>query len=274
MAFKHSILFNATTDPKDKASARAHTAGWTEQVWSSARIDWSLTSNNRLLSRRAQFLPVQAAIIGVRSAEFDIDGNKLVPKGASVVKLSYPGSASYTLDSPQACMFFSGQGGGSANKVRYTARGFPDEGIINGEFSGEAILKGKLTIFANTLQADNWKTLVRDLSQPASRILGIQAGGTVTHDGAVSYAVGDYVRLIRVLDTNGNSIRGVFRVSLVGDSEHVTLQNWGGQTVNISGHFRKDLIGIIAYGPTAFDRVGVKKVGAPFEKYRGRRSKR
>lgn len=274
MPYKHSIIFHVTTAVTDATAAREHTGGWTEQIWSAGLIDWKSASSRRLLTRRAAFLPLQCSIVGVRSANFTIDGNKLVPVGASAVKLNFPGSSSYTVDVPQACMNFSGQADGAVNKVRYTARGFPDEGVVKGEFTGESVLKAKLKVFADTLVDDNWKTLVRDLSQPTSRVHSISAGGLLTTDGAVGFAVDDQIRLIRVHDVNGVAVKGVFRVASVASATTWTLANWTGATVGQSGNCRKDLLTTIAYGSLAFDRVGVKKIGAPLERYRGRRSKR
>lgn len=273
MPFRYSIAFHFASDPKIKSQARPHAGGWTEQIWSASRVDVAGGAMDTLLNTRANFLPIQATIIGVRIAEFEIDGNKLIPKGSGFVKTVFPGTGEFSTNVPQDCMKFSGGGDGVSNRVKYTARCFPDEGIENGEFNGNALIKTRCTSFANKLVKDNWKTIGRDLSQPLVRIDNI-TNGVMVGIGLGGVVQGDFIRLIRVKDTNGDPVKGVFRIATIAGSA-ITLSGIDTAiTVRNSGHFRKDAIALVAYASLAIDRVGVKKIGSPLEKYVGRQSKR
>lgn len=272
MPYRYSISIHVGTEPKDKSVAREHTGSWTEQIWSANLVDVNGADMVKLLTARAAFLPAQCAITGVRIANFSIDVNKLVPKGTSLVKVNYPGNTEFSLDLPQACMRFSGQGDGTSNAVRYTARAFPSNGITNGEWNNNGFIRTRVNNFIKLIVQQSWKTVVRDLTQTPYRVLEITAGvAKVTP--APTLAVNDFVRLVRVKDTNGNPVSGVFLVSAVAGS-NVTLADFPAVTVKTSGHLRKDLLSVVAYGSLAVDRVGAKKIGAPLEKFRGRQSKR
>jgi len=273
MPFRYSICFHFASAPKDKGAARPHAGGWTEQLWSNSRVDPTDAAFDRLLTKRALFLPIEATIIGVRVAEFELAGNKIIPKGSGLIKVAYPGSSSFSTNLPQDCMKLSGGGDGTSNRVKYTARCFPDEGIFNGEWNNEGSLRTRLTNFCKEVVQNNWKTLARDLSQPLIRIAGID-GGVITTVGAHGMVINDYIRLVRVRDDEGDPVIGVFRVTAV-TSETITCgTSLAGVESRGSGGLRKDALAIVAYGALAIDRVGVKKIGAPLERYVGRQSKR
>lgn len=274
MPARISMIFQLTTEAEDREIASPHIAGWSEGFWENANNP-VLTGNVReLLRLRALLLPLQAAIIGVRRANYTIEGNRLVPGGTASAKVNYPGRAALHCDLPQTSLQLSLVGDGG-NTSRISLRGMPDSEFERGEFQPNAGYKGALTQYRNYLVEQAYGFMGRDLSKPTARIVAIAANGAVQLRSSTGAVVGDYVRLLNVKDTNGKNVQGTFRVGTVAvGGLTMTLDAWPEKIVQESGSMRVDAVRYCDIISVDVSRAVVRKVGRPFEQYRGRASKR
>lgn len=274
MPTRMTLIFALTTDPDDRGSASPHSAGWTESFW---REGTTTTDDQRirdLAQARARLLPLEASIIGFRLGFYTLSGNKILPSGTSTGKFQYAGVSGAHTDLPQVALEMSGKTSGGANSSRFTMRGMPDEIMVNGEYQPGTGFKGSVTRFITKLTGDAWQFLGRDIAQPAGRVLSI-AAGIMTLDADIGVAAGDYVRLLRVFDEDEKSIQGAYRVTAVAGGTTLTLAGFDPAVVVAnSGLARKDLVKLFPFTTVQPSRAVVRKVGRPFESYRGRRSKR
>ena len=270
MPSRISFLFQFTTDPPAGYGARRHTAGWSESLWypdadpPAGRLDF-------LAGDRARILPSAAAIIGQRIQVYTLEGNRLKPGGASTLKVNYPGNQLWTCDIPQMALEVALKASGAPNSSRILIRGIPDDQVLGGEYTGTATYKGQVTTYLNRMQNLNFQFLGRNLSNISVRVISIAANLLVT-DVPCGAIPGDYVRLLRVYDINGRPISGSFRVQS-GSGVNLTLLGLpAGLAVEQSGACRKDEFALRSIASHEIGRIRVKKVGRPFEGYRGRRS--
>lgn len=274
MAQRMTLLFSLTTNPTDRGSASPHSAGWSESWWSRLEIILTGRSIPRLASARARLLPANAAIIGFRLANYTIAGNRLKPTGSSTGKMQYMGLPGSAVDLPQVAVEMSGTARGAANQSRFSLRGVPDSVMVNGEYQPDSDYKRNMTLFCNQLTADDWAFVGRDLTQPSANVLGI-VGGIVTLDGNTGVGVGDYIRFHRVKDDDGKPIQGAYRVTAVANGGlTLTCTNLAQIVTEANGTARWDKLNLFEFGTVQPARAVVRKVGRPFEVYRGRRSKR
>jgi hypothetical protein len=274
MALRIELVFALTTNPVDRESASPHSGGWTESIWyNNAFNSVVLGYIATLAQKRAALLPLTAEIIGYRIQEFTASVNRLIPGGSSSGAFRYPGNASFPGDLPQVSLQLKGSAVGTSNSRRWSLRGMPDSMMTGGEYQPTAPYKGLMTQYLNYISNNNWQFPARDLTQPNMRVLTI-ANGVLTVDAVQNIVVGGYVRLHRVKDTAGKKVVGVYRVlAIVGTA--LTLLGMPTTTaVMNSGTCRNDLLVFPTIGPSVPQRAVIKKVGRPFESYRGRASKR
>jgi len=266
-------IFMATTAPTNLATARAHTAGWSESFWTSLNqagfnAPWTVQQQ-----RRAVMLPPTAAIVGYRIQEYTISGNKLLPGGTSAGRQNLPGSGTLTIDLPQVALQANCASRLTPNSSRLVLRGMPDSIMVGGEYQPTATFQAAFTNFANSMSGLNFGFIGRDLAQASVRVLSI-AGNVITVDAipATGLVVGDFVRLNRVYGELGNPVKGSFRVTAIA-GQTVTVAGLVATVTKPSGTIRRDQLTYLNYGQILPIRAVVKKVGRPFEQYRGRRSK-
>ncbi len=272
---KISFIFAVTTEPTQRADAAPHSGGWTESMWGKSDVVIDSPSLFRWARLRAAMLPSQCSIVGWRSQLYTVSGNKLLPGGAQSYKSLFPGMAAFTADVPQASLQLTHGIQGRANAVRSYLRGIPDEVVVNGEYAPNARFRKALDDYMKNLilAGGSWASPVRDLTQPQVRVLNVGAG-LVTLDAAGGMGVGDYMRFIRVKKTDGKPLSGTFRITAVNGLVFTLAGLDPNINVKPGGLARKDLLVVENYSSTSVGRIGVKKIGSPFEKYRGRRSKR
>jgi len=269
--YRYDMLLQLTTSPTQAGKAIAHSGGWSESHWRADLLPPSNVNIQRLLNARAACLPRQAAMIGLRIGTFTLAGNKVLPGPTSITRFLKPGGA-FDCDVPQMGLELSGSTGG-ANSSRFTMRGIPDAQVVNGEYAPSVAFKNRVQEYMNSLSGNNWAMLGRVLSNPTYRIVGITGLGVATFTAAPAVAVGDYMRLLRTKDEDQFPVEGAFYVSaVVGNT--VTYANFPAVVVRDSGNARKDEVAIYSFLDVNTSRVVVRKVGRPFEQYRGRRSKR
>lgn len=282
MALKITMLFSVTTSVTDPTYASQHSGGWSESFWSPGNAFLNLTDLLNILPARANLLPAGAAIIGVRQGLYTIQGNKLNPQGTSGFKVRYPGSSSYTVNLPQDSLELSGQSSTSINSNRFRLGCMPDEVMLGGEFQPPGPYKAALTVYRNNivLGAPVLGFVGRVLSNPSLRVLSITPGvgglATVVMSGLLGAVVGtDYMRFHRVYNDIGQPVKGSF-LTMAGPTPPTYLISGytGGAVTRANGTARLDQIALYTYRSITVGRAVVKKIGRPFEQYRGRQSNR
>jgi hypothetical protein len=273
MPYRYDMLFQLTTAPTQATKAIAHTAGWSESHWRQTLLAQDSPALTRLLRSRASCLPKQGAMIGLRIGNFTIAGNRLLPGQTSIRKFLKPGPATFNCDVPQMALELGGATSG-LNSSKFSVRGMPDNQVVNGEYAPQDAWDQYLQEYMNALTADGWQMIGRVLSNPTYAINGISTTGVCTLKVLVPFVNGTQIRLLRVRDENGFPISGVFNASQVAGSTFV-LDNWvQGTVVKGTGSVRVDAIDLFTFTDMEVSRVVTRKVGRPFEQYRGKRSKR
>jgi hypothetical protein len=278
MSFKISLLFqDGTGSAAGGPQPFSHLGGWSETCYYvGSDIDYvrALLFTNgpwgiELAGARANLLPSSASIIGARIGTWN-------PKigRSQTLKIARPGQSGFVTDVPQMALQCTVPGLGVTNIRRFALRGIPDGLVAWGELvPGVSTGPAMLTYFASLA---NFYFAGQDFLQPVFAIIGIDANGVMTTTAATNFQVGDKVKITGGTQTGtGLFVNLVATVTAVaGGGTQITLQDWldGACT---GGTVRKYLIilhGMSAAGASV-DRVVVRKVGRPFEQYRGRRSK-
>lgn len=268
-----TYLFAVTTDPQDRSSANPHSGGWSESVWLPNPISASDPLIANFGASRARLLPGESAIIGFRLENYTIFGNKLLPGGTSTGKLNLPGIPARLTGQPQDALQLSGQASAAPNTNHFTLRNIPDGVMSYGEYQPDSTYKGFMTTYTSAIAFGVFGFIGRDRSQPSAVVNQI-AGGVVTLAANVGgVANQDFLRLHRVYDNAGNPVKGSYLITAIAGNAY-TLQGLPAQAVGKpSGTARLDKIAFYNIGSVTVDRAVSRKVGRPFEAYRGRRSK-
>jgi hypothetical protein len=273
MAYRYDMLFQMTTAPTQASKAIAHTAGWSESHWRQDSLPQTDDKLQRLLNARAAMLPKQAGMVGLRIGQFTLQGNRLLPGQTSIRKFLKPGQQGYSCDVPQMALELGGSTSG-INSSKFAVRGMPDNQVVNGEYSPTDAWDQRLQEYINALEAQGWQMVGRVLTNQTYRINSISISGGCTLGVAVPWANGAQIRLLRCNDLNGFPVNGVYQADQVAGSTFL-LKNWPANVaVQDKGSARVDAIDFFTFVDIEVSRVVVRKVGRPFEQYRGRRSKR
>jgi len=274
MPSRFTMLMQITTNPANRDDASPHTGGWSESFWGSNPIVASDPTLITLMQKRAILLPAQGSIVGFRIGNYNITGNRLVPTGSSTGKVLYAGNGLRQSGLPQKSLSMTGVGHGVANCTRFTIRGIPDSQLINGEYQPDAGYKSAVTAFGNELSNAGWKFLGRDLTRVSQSVQAI-AGNVVTLGGAIGAVAGtDYLRFRRVYDDDGDPVTGAYLITAIAGNNY-TLAGFPARTLTSpSGTARVDAIALVDFFSVTPSRAVVRKIGRPFESYRGRQSKR
>jgi len=274
MPFHYSMLFQMNTVPEVGSLASTRTAGWSEGHWRQTQVPVSGPEFTTLRTKRALLLPRTAAIVGYRVAEYEFQGNKMIPKGASSGKARFPGGQLAT-DVPQMSLELSASTN-AANSTRFAIRCIPDVYVAGGEYAPDAPFQGKVTQFRNALMDDDWAMVGKDFTQTAYGIVSISTTGLMTvKPGAPFTAEVDSVRLRGVRDINGIPISGSFDLGVSPATNQFILLGWPqGKSVLNVGTVRRDIVFLFNLVNVEVNQVVSRKVGAPFGKFRGKASRR
>jgi hypothetical protein len=274
------------TAPELNYTARSHIAGFSEVLWwfddnvsnLQQALQKGINGQVGLLPARAQLLPTSGTIVGVRLYSGGAG------RGQSLA-YSYPGTANYNTDIPQMALLVKAGNAGSTATRRFTIRAIPDLFVEYGEFSPSDTYKQRLTDYFgalgnfvfNALNPANAKVKAFTIAPVAFAGPPARTDGQVTLvQNAVPFQPNTVVRISRALDANGIARSGDFTISQIGPIQgqfNVMYWPYGfctGGTVSARAY------GLYGISPSlcAVERVVVRKVGRPFEQYRGRRSKR
>jgi hypothetical protein len=219
---------------------------------------------------RAALLPTGSSIVGYRS---QVLSPAVGPTQSGAI--NFPGPSTYVADQPQAALLLKVPGVGVSNIRRIKLKAIPDAQITQGEFSPTADYLATLNAFIASLVT--WQFQGRDLAQPATRIVSITGPEpySVLFEANVAFAVNDFVRINRALDSSKNLRGGRFMVTAVAGGNSISIRGWPYGNCTL-GKGRKDLTiyPTVNVGQTNYQRIVTAKVGRPFLAYHGRRSKR
>lgn len=269
---KYTHLMAVTTGPTDRAAASPHSGGWSESHWGTPSDNF-LTFLQNSAVKRANLLPSLCSVIGWRYETFDLTGRVLRPLGAVSGRFQYPGISSQGLNLPQDALMISATAAGNPNATRFNLRALPDGVTVNGEYQPTPVFTTDLLDFLQYLKTRNYGFIGRNKTGSSAQVVSI-TGAVVVLNGPVGGVQGDYLRLNRVFTSNGTPVKGSFRIDTIGGNTY-TLSTAPGLNVTApSGTARLDTLSFFNYGNLTPNRAVSRKVGRPFEQYRGRASKR
>lgn len=274
---RQTLLMALTTDPQNRAVAAPHSGGWSESFYIAGTTPLPLTPLLVLANARAALLATECTIVGYRSQLVTIAGNRLLPGGTGGGSLNVPGGTGNSIGAVQSALMVNLQLNGQPTTVRHRLAGMPDNNVVFGEYGGNNPYPGGLTKWFTVLQTYGAGGIVRDITgNPEARVVSL-AGGILTTQSTTGAAVNDFIILRRVRDENGLPVIGSYMVTAianVGGTFQYTLQNPPAQTVvKPNGTCRKDALTFAAYASYTVGRVVSRKIGRPFQQYRGRRSR-
>lgn len=273
MATRVSLVFQYASSPRAGTTARIHTGGWTESLWSINPVPSNHPDIATWATARARLLPATASIVGFRIANFTIVQNKFKPTGTSTGKIVKPGNPNYDCDIPQMALEIGCTSSEGPNVSRIALRGIPDSCVYGGELNADVGWLGNLTRYLGELENRGWKFTGRDLAQPSFNIISV-AGNVVTLNGALGAVPNtSYVRFLNAKNEAGETVTGAYLVTAVAGNT-VTIAGYSGGNFTVpSGKMRIDMVRLFDITEADYTRVVVRKVGRPFESYRGRQSK-
>lgn len=283
MPVKVVMIFQQTTLPGYSIASlglagRAHIGGWSESIWyagSDLTALWNQLTvgpsggvNWGLLQVRADLMTDNATIVGVRLYS---GGSGKGNFRAIAYRGLYPSSVA---EIPQMAVLGYLGVTGSTRAKRLTIRGIPDEMAKGGEFTPTSDYATRLSNYGAAL--GGFASFTKD-DNAGLAILTISAAGVVQLNGVPpTWGVGIGVQIRSALNASGIRVGGKFACTAVNTpSNQFTIAGWvegactgGNALVPVSS-----IKGIVGNSLT-ISRLVQRKVGRPFEQYRGRRSKR
>lgn len=274
MATRATMIFSMATTPGLGSNLPQRFAGWSESIWFAADIPVNHAGFRRIREARAVMMSDQSSISGIRLSRYNLIGNRLVSLGSAVDHERLIGSIKTDTDIPQMSLQVNCTAVGKTNKTHLALAAIPDNMVLGGDYAPTAPYRDKVVRYGAALVAQNACFLGRDFSQQSVRVISI-AGGVVTLEAALpGAAVGSSIRLARVRDSvTGKKISGAFSITAIAGVAY-TVAGLTGDTAGQSGTARLDLVTLCQFEDVTPFRVTVRKVGRPFNAYRGRASKR
>jgi len=240
-------------------------AGWSESWYVDDAPLNALIKLRSVGGARANLMPTFSKIVGARAA---ILGGRSITDNYVI-----NGRTRLPRDIPQMALSVAVFSAEFAQKKTFSLRGWNDDEVQGGAFAPTQT-RPQLTAYAEQLSISGFRFRARDISQPTAAILSIDATGVFTLGGDCALAVGDFVTLLRVRDTNGRSVTGNFYVRLVTNARQGQLASWPtGVVVGEKGKMRRlsYIYPLVDRGTgIRINRIQTRKVGRPFSLYRGR----
>jgi len=274
MAFKVVVLFNGSTTGDNffpglpGQGGVTHPFGFSEgYVTSTGSFDSEVAFlRTQLGPKRAAILPPSTRIIGARF--YQPGGGRAQP-----VALSLPGTSNTTGLANKAVLCTSNNANAAVPR-QWWVHNMPDAQVVGGEFQPSNFFLGRFTAYLDAIGQASWMGLVRTSN---INVVTINAAGLVTCAGVHAFAVGQFVTLSKTLLESGQKFGGLFRVSTVGPlSSQLTLLDWDQGAATGGNMYLKNLTPYVigASGRPLVNRAGTRRVGRPFDLYRGRSSRR
>jgi hypothetical protein len=266
-AFKFTMIMQMGTGGQANPLAQPRTGGFSETVYYTNVSAGTINSFYDLCQLRANLLGRGGAVIGQRYQQVDPVGQ------ASSEKRVFRSGLAMTTDNPNMAIQLRCRGANVANIRRSHIHCIPDDVTVAGEYVTGTPWDLNFALFKAGLRG--WLFRGRDLTLPKVLVKDITDAGVVTFLSDLPLGVTDLVSLYRVEDANGNFVNGTFQVGVASTLRIVTLNNWkagackGGKAQKFS-----PIYPTINVAGTSLGTVSIRRVGGPFNKFRGRRSKR
>jgi hypothetical protein len=258
-------LASATSTP---ASPTHRIGGWSESWYflgSAADARDTMINAGGLCQRRAAMLPTGGIILGQRFQLVD-------PPGPSVtLARAFPASSGRTSDIPQMALYINCPGVGAGNIKRALHRGVPDVMVTEGEYDPSPTYAAAVLAYISALGL--WRFRALDLTEPLIEVVSVTAGGLFTTLTDHGFLTADRVTLKGVIsDATLTAIGGRYKVLSVPTPTTFTVQGWPAVGAT-GGGVRKVVViyPLVDAANTSPVRATTRKVGRPFDQYRGRR---
>jgi len=270
---KATMLFTQSTNKSGEQPAQVRVGGWSETWYCDDTIANVRANFAAVCQVRARMLSNAAAIIGQRY--------QVLGSGSQTGVQVFPGRAGVPADVPQMGLMLTVPGKDVPNIRRFTLRGIPDAIVVEGEYSPTAAFSTALTQFFGALGRGGFAMRGRDRATPPTQVISVVptvvAGntfGTFTLGTPLTFAVGTKLKFVRTRDIYGRTVDGEFLVTTATDSTHGVVSLWdfgdvNGGEVRVSG---APIFPEIESSAFAVGRIVVRKVGRPFNQYRGKAS--
>lgn len=280
MAIKVVMVFQQTTNegsfnPELNLAGRAHIGGWTEHViWPSDSVDQLMQALTAPFAGRPGLLPSRASILNGNGT---ILGVRLYQGGAGRGQfraVAFSGDAGIG-DIPQMSLLCTIGVANSPTVRRFTLRGINDSAVVGGEANLGPELAGDIKAYGQAL--GNFAALTDDVVTTYP-VFGISGAGLVTLNNVNNpFLKNDIVAFRQVVVTaTGERVGGKFVIDSVGpENNQFKVADWTAGPAR-KGDVRKPTKSVKMMDSSTFtvSRIVSRKVGRPFELYRGRRSKR
>lgn len=279
MATKIVILFGQTTtkpssQPSVNFAGKQRSGGWSESFYGPDSIESVLTilqgppppGQFSLLQARANLLGNSASIVGVRLYKGGAGKGQLLNVG-------YNGNNGPS-DQPGLSVLMSATSNTTGQSRRWLTAGWADNDCEGGEWTPDADTVGRVTDYFAAIANAGW---LAQTNTGQVDIFSISVGGNVTTLAPHGFAVGQVVTIKQTTITiDGKRVGGKYVVSAIGPlGTNFTIANW------LAGASTGGTVSIVGTAFQAFSgttksvvRTTFRKIGRPFDEYRGRRSKR
>jgi len=277
MPFKATMLFQqGTGQAAGGATAVSHLGGWSESVYFFS--DDIAALRNRLYTSGAWgpgLCPARAALLAASGSIVGVRIQKVFPKSgrSQTAKVGFPGVTGNLTDVPQMALNCTIGALTAINVRRFCIRGIPDSMVVRGEYSPSFAFISAITSYFIALGNFNFPGL--DQTENVYDVLTVNAAGIVTTSVANNWAIGNRIHFSSIKKTSGTLIATDQQVLALGPGlNQVTLSAWpygdctGGKAQRITINLY-----LMDTSQANVDRASVRKVGRPFDQYRGRRSK-
>lgn len=269
--YKFTILFQAATLSSDAGNAPKRLGGWSESYYTQQSLGGRMEAlMDSLCAKRTRLLGKGFRIVGQRFQRVD-------PVGlATAFEWNYVNSSGTEGALPQKSLEWTVHSGDGLNKRNISIRGVPDSRVVTGEYTGTTAYNSALMAFFNDLKL-NWRFRAIDRNVPLKRLVSINSEGTATWSEPHGLNEGDQFNLYRCYNSSGKLVSGVRQVvQRTSDTTASVMRINGTEALTVTkGQTRK--IVIIYPDITIGDHeiltpdAVVRKVGRPFEQFRGRR---
>lgn len=278
--YKVTILMQCTTG---KAGSRQRIGGFSESWY----FDGTLTALNTaifgpgndpnageggggnwgpqgLIACRAACLPASGAVVGVRVQ--GIDPVTAVNPYAAFL----PGSNNWPNDYPSLSLLLSVGAVSTRNTRRSYLRCIPDQFVVFGEYTPDNNFASAVMAYISALGSFRFRG--KNLASATATVLTITAGGLVTLSAVSPFTVGDKIKY----KFQGDRATGPYQVVSIGPlANQFSISGWTAGD-DFSGAFTATgyIYPQVDPDKTVPVKTGTRKVGRPFDGFRGRGAKR
>jgi len=259
-----------STDPVG-TDEPGRTGGWTESWYFEGDLSAAIiafTGPVGLCKVRAAFLPGTATISGQRYQQVSPTVGASVTRGKE-----FRGNPLLATDLPQVSLLVSIPGLGVANVRHHIFRCIPDDMVVLGEYSPTAQFRQFVGTFYSALQG--WKFRGLDMSIARIPIQSYnEVTGLVTTFAAHGFAVDEVAQFSGLKEDPTDAATGYSRlvVAVPSSTTFTVLPKPIGRTFTIGYVKRQSFIypAVDAFNCES-ERAVTRKVGRPFDAFRGRR---